>query len=236
MRIFVFAGSTLGSTRTASSILLAAGATGLGLEPLHIQVLTRDRLEALPAIKGLPFATASIAAERGERITERIRARARRRSKCSLLIVDMPAQDVLESLLMLGGLKIRILVPVTEWATDPGQAVQDYRRLRDHWERWEELNSQGGRRLDRDAARPRAWLLPVGWPAVTADDDLLSLLRSQRVLPVDDSQYQVLYPGLPRFDSREMDLTDGNDGFALTERQLDASARIAWPLCGDIVR
>jgi len=235
MEVFVFSGAASGATRTSSSILLAAGARVLGFEPLHIQVLTQDRPGALPAIKGVPFATASITAERGERITDRIRARARSRSGCSLVIVDMPAQDVLETLLMLGGMKARILVPMPEWATDPGQAVQDYRRLRDHWESWEELNRQSGRRLDGDAGRPRAWLLPVGWPAVSPDDDLIVLLRDRGLLPDDAPQYQVLYPGLPRFEPRDMDFTDGNDRFALTERQLDASARIARPLCGDLI-
>jgi hypothetical protein len=235
MEIFVFAGSAAGATRTSSSILLAAGVRGLGFEPLHIQVLTQDHPGALAAIKGVPFAAASIAAERGEPISDRIRARARRRSKYSPVIVDMPAQDVLETLLMLGGMKARILVPIPEWATDPGQAVQDYERLRDHWERWDELRRQGGRRLVGDEGMPRAWLFPVGWPAVFADDDLIAPLRGRGLLPDDDPRYQILYPGLPRFDPGDMDFTDGSDRFTLTERQLDASARIAWPLCGDLI-
>lgn len=234
MEVFVFSGAASGATRTSSSILLAAGARVLGFEPLHIEVLTQDRPGALPATMGVPFAAASITAGRGERISDRLRARARR-SKCSPVIVDMPAQDVLETLLMLGGMKARILVPMPEWHTDAAQAVQDYRRLRDHWERWEELNRQGGRRLVEDEARPRAWLLPVGWPAVFADDDLLALLRGRGLLSDDDLRYQVLCPGLPRFDPGDMEFTDGNGRFALTERQLDASARIAWPLCGDLI-
>jgi hypothetical protein len=149
------------------------------------------------------------------------------------VIVDMPAQDVIETLLMLSGMKAQILVPLPEWATDPGQAAQDYRRLRDHWEHWEELNRQSGRRLDRDAKRLRACLFPVGWPAVLAGNDLMALLRDRGILSDDGFGYDVLYPGLPKFDPGEMDLTDGNDRFALTEQQLDASARTAWSLCGN---
>jgi hypothetical protein len=205
------------------------------MEPLHIQVLTREGAPALSHIKGIPFDTAMIKAERGERITDRIRARARRRSGSSPVIIDMPAQDVLETLLMLSGMKAQMLVPIPEWVADPRQAVHDYRRLRDHWEHWEELNRQSGRRLNWDAKRPRAWLLPVGWPTVFAEDDLRSILRDRSLLPDDDSQCQVLYPGLPRFDARDMDFADASDCFTLTERQLDASARIAWPLCGDTI-
>jgi hypothetical protein len=235
MEVFVFSSATSRAARTSSSILLAAGARALGFEPLHIQVLTGDRPRALPAIRGVPFATASIRADRGECITDRIRAHARSQSGYSPVIVAMPAQDVLETLLMLGGMKARILVPMPEWATDPGQAVQDYRRLRNHWDRWEELKRQGRCRLAEDDVRPRAWLFPVGWPAVVAGDDLMVLLRSRGLLPDDAPGYQVLYPGLPKFDPGEMDFTDGNDRYALTERQLDASARTAWSLFGDTV-
>ncbi len=234
MEVFVFSGAASGDTRTSSSILLAAGARVLGFEPLHIQVLTQDRPGALPAFRRVPFKTAFITAERGERITERIRARSR--SGYTPVIVDMPAQDVLETLLMLGGMKARLLVPMPEWTTDPGQAVRDYRRLRDHWDQWEELDRQSGRRLAGDDGRPRAWLFPVGWPTVLAGDDLMALLRHRGILPDDGPGYEVLYPGLPRFDPGEMAFTDGNDRFALTERQLDASARTAWSLCGNILR
>jgi hypothetical protein len=212
--------------------LLAAGASGLGLEPLHIQVRTTDCEPALSHIKEIPFDTALIKAERGERITDRIRARARSRPRSSPVIVDMPAQDVLETLLMLSGMKAQMLVPMPEWVADPRQAIHDYRRLRDHWEHWEELNRQSGRRLDGDAGRSRARLFPVGWPSGSSDE-LRMLLRGRSLLPDDDSQYPILHPGLPRFDPGDMEFSDGDGRFALTERQLNASARTASPLCGD---
>ncbi|SCY65456.1 hypothetical protein [Microvirga guangxiensis] len=234
MDIFVFVGSTGAATRTSSSIMLAAGARGLGFEPLHIQVLVEGGQSALADVREVPFATATIKAERGERITDRIRARRRGRLRRSPVILDMPAQDVLETLLMLSGMQARLLVPMPEWAPDPERAVQDYKRLRDHWEHWDELNRQGGRQVVRDAGQPLAWIFPVGWPMVMAPTDLTTLLRDRGLLPGSDPQYQILYPGLPSFDARDLEFTDADGRFALTERQLDASARIAWPLCGDL--
>jgi len=230
MDVIVFAGSTARAARTSSSILLAAGAKSLGLEPLHVQVLTDGGVPALVDVTGVPFATSTLKAKRGEPITERTRTRARRGT--SHVIVDMPAQDIRETLLMLGGMRPRILVLMPNWATDPGRAVSDFRIIREQRDHWEELNRQAGRPLADDYGRSRVWLFPIGWPAASSDD-LRALLRGRGHLPSEDSQYPILYPGLPMLDPGDMEFTDGSGRFALTERQLEAAARTAWPLCGD---
>jgi hypothetical protein len=234
MEIFVFAGSAPGAARTSSSILLAAGTQRLGLEPLLIQVLVEGNASVPANIGGMPFATSMIKAGRGERITDRIRARSRERAKPSPVIVDMPAQDVLETLLMLSGMQPQILVPLPEWVPDLGEPVADFRRLKDHREHWEDLKRQSGARPGPGFGQKPARLFPVGWPVGIVPDDLMAHLRGCSLLPDDEPEDSVIYPGLPRFDPSEMNFTDGIDRFALTERQIDASARIAWPLCGDI--
>jgi hypothetical protein len=163
MDVFVFAGSTAGATRTSSSVLLAAGTKSLGLEPLHIQVLTDGGFPAIVDVTGVPFATSTIKAKRGELITERLRARARSRRGTSLVIVDMPAQDILETLLMFSGMHPRILVPMPNWAADPGRAVSDFRMLQDQRE-----GSLGGpqqaSRTD-PGSRQAQCMAPSGWLA-----------------------------------------------------------------------
>jgi hypothetical protein len=63
----------------------------------------------------------------------------------------------------------------------------------------------------------------------------MTQLRSRDLLPQEEPEDSILYPGLPRFDPRDMDFTDGDDRFALSKQQLNASAFITWPLCGDLV-
>ncbi|WP_414472886.1 hypothetical protein [Microvirga sp. M2] len=230
METFVFAGSTGGATRTDSSILLAAGALGLGFEPFLIQVFIEGNSSVSAHVRGLPFVTSVIEAGRGERITDRIRARSRGKAKYSPVIVDMPAQDVLETLLMLSGLQVQILVPMPEWLPDPGEAVADFKRLKNHWQHWEKLKRQCGARPVPLSRQPSVRLFPVG----VVPDDVVPNLRRRNLLSDDESQASVVYPGLPRFNPSEMNFANGSHCFALTESQIDASARIARALLVDI--
>jgi len=232
MELFVVAGSTGGATRTSSSILLATGARVLGFEPLLIQVSVEGNHSIPIDPRGVPCAKAMVKAKRGERITDRIRARARNHPGCSPVIVDMPAQDVIETLLMLGGVQPQILVPMPQWVSEPGQAVADVRRLWDYWERWEETKRQSGARPLLGARPPSARLLPIGWPVGIVPDDLMRHLRSLS-LSDDETRHAVIYPGLPKFEPSEMNSTDASACWALTERQVGASARIAGLLFDD---
>jgi len=236
MGIIVFCDSGDGGTRTTSSALLAAGASEIGFQPLHVQVLTQGGPPALVDIREVPFGTMSITAERGETITGQLRACARSLPKRSPVIVDMPAQDVRETLLMLSGMEARLLLPLGEGASDIERVVQDYREIRDHRKLWKELNREGGRRLPSDAEQPPAWLLPVGWPTALGPGYFATLLHDRDLLLQGEPRYPVIHPGIPGFDPMDVAFTDWNDRFVLTDQQRDAAASVARALCGGTAR
>jgi hypothetical protein len=232
MAIIVFCGSGDGGARATSSLLLAAGACELGFQPLHIEVLTEGELSRLVGIEEVPFETSVFTVESGESITERLQVCDRRKPKGSPVIVDMPAQGIRETMLMLSGTKALILLSLREGTADLQRGIRDYQELRNHRRLWNELNRESGRRVSSNV-EPPACFLPVGWPAAILPDDFATILCRQGLSLDGERQYPVIHPGIPRFDLLDMGFVDENDRFVLTDEQRDAAVGVARTICGE---
>ena len=116
MTVWVFAGSKGGGSRTISGLLLAAGACDLALHPLRVRVLPPGRAPALRNVRQVPFDTASISADDAELVAAQTQLLVLRRPECFPVIVDMLCKRIRTTMLMLAGIKARILLPMRDGA------------------------------------------------------------------------------------------------------------------------
>lgn len=226
MKIDVLAGSKGGCSRSASSLLLAAGACELGFTPLHIQVVPSGRAPALGKVRRVPFEMASVAADGGEPPVAQILLHVRRRPDCFPVIVDTPCQRIRETMLMLVGIETRILLPMREEDPEIEWVTHDYREAK------EERGRQRPRRKPLYQWEPPAWILPVGWPSSLRPSDFAAILHNRGLWLSTLRPYPVIHPGIPKFDRLDMTFIDEDYCFTLTDQQRDAASSVARALWG----
>jgi hypothetical protein len=116
MDVLALGGSIGGGSRTASSVLLAAGARELGLHPLHTEVLPFGRAPSLDHVQQVPFDTALTPADDWELVANQIRLLVQRKPECFPVIVDMLCKWFRTTMLILIGSRARILLSMWDGA------------------------------------------------------------------------------------------------------------------------
>jgi hypothetical protein len=219
METFFFMGSKGGAGRTRSSLLFAAGASALGLSPLHIQVMIDGRPPALDGVTESPFVMEWVASEANPAPAV-IEGCVAQHPTCVPIIVDMPAQRIRGSFIARVG--TRILLPMRGGSLEIRHAARDYRDGEDLYGNWIEFGYQ------TDLQHPPIWLLPIGWPSGLTDEDYAQILCRRCALRDATGSVRVVRPGVPYFDLLDLDFVD--DGrFTLADEQWDAARHLA---CG----
>ncbi len=116
MDVLALGGSKGGGSRTASSVLLAAGAGELGLHPLHFQVLPPGRAPSLDNVRQVPFDIDLIPADDPGLVAIQIRLLVQRGPECLPVIVSMLCKRIRTTMHMLAAIKARILLPMRNGA------------------------------------------------------------------------------------------------------------------------